>query len=328
MAHRCSSALGVAFMALALTCASAHAADTITVAPGADPTEEVPVPITVAWSSGDPSPTIHITVKPAGPRGCAPNYAADDPDSQDVVAGSNVAAAGKLTTSWTAADPGSLTLCGYLEHASYVDPFAASAALVSTGPVALDVRSATASVAIAAPQRVDPGQKFGLTVAVTAELSRQLFVTVKPKGGRGCEASYTLDAPVSDDVTDVTVQGAKSMPVTMTASRSAGSYLLCAYVQESSGDLAPEAAGQAVFRVGPDPCATAKTALTKATKAARTAKTATSRERATWKRYERAGRQAPARRAHTRYVAAVRRQAKAQATLTKAKKAATKACGK
>ena len=65
--------------ALTLITPTAQAAETITVGFGADPTEEVPLPVTATWVSALPSPEVFVTVKPAGGLGCAGSYAADEP---------------------------------------------------------------------------------------------------------------------------------------------------------------------------------------------------------------------------------------------------------
>ena len=241
---------------LALCAAGAQADETISITVGNDPTEEVPVPISVTWSSATASPSVFVTVKPAGGQGCAPSYAADAANSSDVLSGGG-SASGSESENRTFSDPGNFTLCGYLQDGS------SSSAIVrkATGPVGMAVRSAKASVAITVPPRVDPGQTFQLSAAVTSELSRSILVTVKPFGGRGCEPNYAADATVSSDVISSGVQGSQTVQTNTTASEITGGYLLCAYVQEQSDDVVPEAIGFARFLVGPNPtssCATAR----------------------------------------------------------------------
>jgi hypothetical protein len=333
MLSRLSRALLLAVALLSLGAASALA-DTITLSFGtADPTEEVPVPVTATWSSGDPSASVFVTVKPAGSLGCAQNYSVDDPNSDDLMWDRGGALTGTTTENLTESAPGTWTLCGYLQHASD-----SATPLAVTGPVALSVRSARASVAISAPPRVDPGQTFSISLPVTAELSRALFVTVKPAGGRGCEASYSLDDPNSDDVIwDRGVQGSVTTTQNLTASQTAGTYLLCAYVQESSSDPSPEATSSATFLVGPDPCTTAKTALTKANQAVKTAEAAVSRYRKAYTRDRSRARHAHGakrrsllklyKRDRSRYTSAVRQRAKKRAALSAAQSAKLHACG-
>ncbi len=83
-------------LTLALFGGAAARADTITVTTGPDPTEEVPLPITATWSSGT-SAEVFVTVKPAGPVGCAATYAIDDPNSSDEIYRGGSTATGTVT---------------------------------------------------------------------------------------------------------------------------------------------------------------------------------------------------------------------------------------
>jgi hypothetical protein len=319
-------------MLWAFCATSAQAADTISIAFGADPTEEVPLPVSATWSTNN-SPQVYVTVKPAGGLGCAPNYNADAPNSKTVlVAGYGLAKAGTTTANSTFGDPGDFTLCAYLADSSTLAPLAAS------GPVALTVRSAKTSIAITAPARVDAAKPFALSFAVTAELPRRLFVTVKPDGGRPCGGSYALDrANAQVIVSEERVQGTQIVQSTPTSSQTEGPYLLCGYVQESSDDATPEATSSGKYLVGPDPCVTARRALSAAERAVHVAETSVSRNRAAWKRYTKAARHSHgatrtryrglAVRAHSRYHSAVRRRAAVRATLATRQTAVTHACG-
>lgn len=315
----------------ALFVGSAQAAETITVSFGADPTEEVPLPVTVAWSSADSSVSVRVTVKPAGGLACAPNYAADAPNSSDVIYTSGTTS-GSSSENRAFPDPGTFTVCGYLEDPS------TDTVLMATGPITLTVRSATATVALAVPARVDRGQTFAVTANVTAELRRSLFVTVKPAGGRGCAPSYAADDPISSDVIYTSgVQGTVSRQENFTASETNGSYLLCAYIQEGSGDSAPEAAASAVFAVGPDPCKAARLMLAAAKRKLASAQASVKRNRKAVARYTSAARRgsSAARRhnrallaaARKRYRSALARRVTARKSVAKRTKARTNACG-
>jgi surface-anchored protein len=331
MAHLLRRALPVAALLLAFGASAAHAADSITVTAGTDPTEEVPLAVTANWTSSSTTGTaVYMTVKPAGPLSCGASYSADAPNSDDVLGTGVATPSGSNSANWTFSEPGTFTLCGYLQKLSD------GTALAASGPVTVTVRSATASAAISMPARVDTGKPFPLSVAVTAELRRQVFVTIKPAGGRGCEATYTLDSPNSDDVLSGNAQGVQTVSGTVTASQTPGKYLLCAYVQESSSDTAAEATTSATFLVGPDPCVTAKGVLAAATKDVHTAEKSVNANRTSYNRYHKAIRKAHgkrrvtlrtlANRAHSRYVSAVRRRATARGTLGKAQAGVKTAC--
>ena len=69
MVTKIARTLGLALtLALAGT-ASASAADTISVSFGADPTEEVPLAVTVTWNATS-NTRLYLTSKPDGPLGC------------------------------------------------------------------------------------------------------------------------------------------------------------------------------------------------------------------------------------------------------------------
>lgn len=329
MYRRFALALLLAVTGCALAAVTASAAESISISYGSDPTEEVPVAISTTWNSASSSAEAFITVKPSGGQGCAPSYAADDPNSSDVVSG--YGASGTASANRTFDDPGAFILCGYLQNnSSDTTPRA------TTGPVTVTVRSAHASIAITAPARVDPGTSFAISVPVTAELRREVFVTVKPAGGRACEATYALDDPNSSDVLSDSAQGTQTLSATWTAGSSNGTYLLCAYVQENSSDPSPEATGSTQFRVGPDPCVSAKQALRKARKATLLAEKAATHYRRQYTRYGKLARanrgatrrkyQRLATRAHSRYRSAVRRRAAARALLVRRQAGVASSC--
>jgi hypothetical protein len=317
--------------ALALTTGSARAADSVTVSFGADPTEEVPLPVTLSWSSTDSTVGAFLTIKPIGSLGCGANYTADRANSRDVASGYGQTNPSK-SVNWTQPDPGSYLLCAYLHHDSN-----GSSVPLATTTATLTVRAARATVALAPPARVDAGQKFTLNVPVTTELQRGVFVTQKPAGGRGCEATYQLDRANAADVLYRSVQGTATASTDITAAQTNGTYLLCAYVQESSDDPAPEATTSATYLVGPDPCVAARQQLATANKAVKTAESSVNRYRSSYRRYDQRAKRAHgakrrsllrlAKRDRSRYRSAVRRRAAARGTLANAQAAVTTACG-
>ena len=224
-------ALVLAFVWLLVVAANAQAVESVTVTFGPDPTEEVPLPIRMTWTTADPDPFVVLTSKRTGVRGCGATHAIDDPYSTDILTRPGGSTATAFRTLRRFAGPGSRTLCGYLQR-SPVD----AAPLARTGPITVPVRSARASVAISAPVRVAPRQAFALNVSVTAELRRYVVVTNKRAGARGCAPSHALDDPVSRDVLVSYLQGTQTRTQMVLAPRMAGTYLLCAYVQEGGRD--------------------------------------------------------------------------------------------
>jgi hypothetical protein len=279
----------------------------------------VPVPVTANWSSTSSSdPFVAVTVKPAGGTGCAANYGADEANSRDVLT-TGGKATGSATQNATFPDPGQFILCGYLQSSS-----GSATPYKTTGPVTLTVRAAKASIALAVPAQVDPGQTVTVTANVTAELHREVIVGVKPAGGRPCEPTWAQEDSESREVIDTGAQGTQAIQQAFTASTTNGLYLFCAYVVESGSDPSPEAVGSAQMQVGPTPCQRAQAALARAQKAVRVAEAAVTRYRKQVKRL--AARHSGAARARSRYHSAVRKRAQARATLSVRQAAVSQAC--
>ena len=211
--RRVLGVLAVSLASLFGIAASAQAAESITVTFGTDPTEEVPLPITMRWTTATPRAYVAVTIKPNGQLGCPATHSIDDPNSTDVMQWIGGYTGGR-TRNWTFADPGSWTLCGYLQR-SISDP----APLAVTGPITLTTRSARANVAVTAPPRVDPREGCDISVAVESELRRTVIVTHKPAGPRACAASHALDDPVSLDVLAAAVHGTQTRTRTIFAPR-------------------------------------------------------------------------------------------------------------
>lgn len=278
--------LGLACVLVGALPSAARAADSLMLTFGDDPTEEVPFAVTADFTSDKSSSRIMVTVKPAGGQGCGASYGADAPNSTDVIDQYRTGGSGRISENRSFQDPGDYTFCGYLQ-----DNHPDTSPRAATGPINVTVRSARATVALTVPERVDPGQTFGLSAPVTAELRRRVVVTMKPAGGRGCEPNYQADAPVSTDVLDEQVQGTQTPQRSLRASDTEGTFLLCAYVQETtSGDLSPEATASAQFRVAPNPCVVAKDAAAVALREVARANRAVRRARQAVARYQRAAR--------------------------------------
>jgi hypothetical protein len=114
----------------------------------------------------------------------------------------------------------------------------------------VDVRQARASLVIRGPRSVRRPHPALLRFAGAAELDRYVFAKVKRVGSRGCGSSYRTDRGEDVAYSD-RVQG--YFQLRETADRydlpHRGRYLVCAWVQESWSDLAPEAAASLRVRV-------------------------------------------------------------------------------
>jgi len=322
-----------ALACFSLSTATALAADSVSVTLGGDPTEEVPLPVTVAWTSSLTDPYVYVTVKPAGGQGCAASHSADSSNSTTLISTDGPGSSPGFIRNWTAPDPGQFILCAYLQT-TYSD----AVALKTAGPIPVTVRQAKATISVVAPARVDAGQPFPLSLPGTAELRRYVWVTSKPAGGRGCAATYDLDRAQSTVViSEAALQGTQTIQQNVTASQTTGTYLLCAYVEESYGDTNAEATASTTYLVGPDPCVSARGALSRAQSSVHVQEKSVSNNRRAWQKFKARARsshgstrryyQALTRRAHSRYQSAVRRRANARATLATRQDAVTQACG-
>ena len=222
--------------------AAAAQADTIALSVAPDRLEEVPFMVT-ATGSGAEDHNVYATIKPAGPTGCGATYGTDA-DGDDVMYSAD--AEGAYTASGTAEvdGPGTYLICAWVQEYS-----GDSVALASTS-VMVDVRSARSSVVIHGPKTIKRGRTRAFSFIGATELDRYVFAKVKRTGSRGCGSSWDTDNGESVLWSD-SVQGfynVRKAPWRYDIGRR-GRYLLCAWVQEGSGDLYPEAVASFRFRV-------------------------------------------------------------------------------
>jgi hypothetical protein len=316
-------------LALALLAApGAHAADSISLTHGADPTEEVLTPITARWSSAEASVRVIVTKK-LGVAGCAGNAAADLTSGTLLINHLGGASGGRFRN-WMLHDPGTLTVCGFLQRTN-------GAVLAVSGPLQVNYRSGRSRVAIEAPPRVTPGSAYKLVAPTYSELARHLEVTVKPSSPRGCAPSYPVDSALSDDLMYWKTQGTHRWTKPIKAPSANGLYLLCAYVSDHPADPVPEATASAMFEVGPDLCADARAGLVVANRTLRAAERAVTRYRRSYRRYERRARRTHgarharnvrlAKRDRRRYDHAVTQRDSARTTVASAQAQVTTTCG-
>lgn len=228
---------------LALAAPAQAAAMTITHDP--DPTEERGVRVTVSGTAPADS-ALYVTYRPAGGQQCAPTYATEDAIANDLMYGRDVSGTYAETETLTVADPGQVLICAYLQGSSSDTQPRDQASLV------LPVRSATATLGLSFPASVRPGQSFVAGANGTAEFARGLYVTIRPAGAP-CGPAYSIeDQHANDLLYGQSVQGTFAQSMTVDG-LNAGTYLACGYVQEGSGDLAPEAVASAVVQAAMPP---------------------------------------------------------------------------
>jgi hypothetical protein len=231
----------VAAVFLAVPAAAAQA-DTIALTVAPDRLEEVPFMVT-ATGSGAEDHNVFATIKPAGPTGCGATYGTDA-DGDDVMF--SVDAEGTYTATGTAEveGPGTYLLCAWIQEFS-----GDSVALAATSMM-VDVRSARSSLVIHGKKTIRRSRTRQFDFSGATELDRYVFAKVKRTGSRRCGSSYETDNGDSVLWSDA-VQGyyhVRKAPSSWDVDRR-GHYLICAWVQESSSDLFPEAAASFRFRV-------------------------------------------------------------------------------
>ncbi len=110
----------------------------------------------------------------------------------------------------------------------------------------------SATVAPVAPQA---GQAATITITGSSEAPKNVYASIRPNGGAPCAVSYSAD-PGSGLIGGRAVNGAFSLTAT-TTQNTAGTYLICLWLADSSSDAAPVAGPQpATFTVTapPRPC--------------------------------------------------------------------------
>jgi hypothetical protein len=222
--------------------AAAAQADTIALSAVPDRLEEVPFMIT-ATGAGSADSSVFATIKPAGPLGCGATYSTD-PGGSDVMFSKD--AEGSYAVSGTAEvdEPGTYLICAWVQQWS-----SDSTAIAATS-LMVDVRSARSSLVIHGRSSIRRRHTAAFDFSGAAELDRYVMAKVKRAGSRGCGSSYDTDSGQSILWSD-RVQGyfhVRKAPDRYYLQHR-GRYLICAWVQESWDDLAPEAVASFRFRV-------------------------------------------------------------------------------
>ena len=237
-ARRVRIALATAIAITVGPSAALAEASTISLAVSADPAEDRPLTVTTSGTA-DASSRLYVLVRSAGGAPCATTPLADV-GGTDINDGTSVAAGGYSSSRLhTPEDPQRYLLCGWITRNGTTEARTSRE---------IAVRPNAASAAFQAPATAVPDEPVVLAIAGATEITRRLLATVKPAGGTGCGSSYATDTGGSD-LAYTYVQGAYAEQRSWTFE--AGTYLLCAWVQEGAGDLAPEAVASTTISVLP-----------------------------------------------------------------------------
>jgi hypothetical protein len=239
-----SRTIAIVVLALAslASWAAAAQADTIALSVAPDRVEEVPFMVT-AGGAGSKDSEVFATVKPAGPLGCGATYNTD-PGGEDVMFAKE--AEGGYAVSGTAKldEPGTYLICAWVQQ------YSSDSSALAASSLMVDVRSARSSLVIHGKSSIRRRHTAAFDFSGATELGRYVMAKVKRAGPRGCGSSYDTDSGESILWSD-RVQGyyqVRKAPDRYDLQHR-GRYLICAWVQESWDDLAPEAAASFRFRV-------------------------------------------------------------------------------
>ncbi len=247
---------------LALSAASPALADsasiTFTDAAGAsDPAVGVGRTFTVTGNSAV-SKSLYVLARPAGGAPCAPSASSDAGTtnfgsyygsfSGDDFFGATVNGDFTRRKTGTWSSPGAFMFCIWLASSS------SSPATPFTQVVTF--RQPTGSIsATVTPISPLAGQTATVTITGSSEAPKSVFATIRPAGGAPCATSYSADSG-RGLIDGKSVNGAFSVTATTTQS-TAGTFLICLWLADSSSDAAPVAGPQpATFTVAdpPRPC--------------------------------------------------------------------------
>ena len=249
-----------------LAFAAPAAAQSVALAPPADAVEDVAFLVN-ATGIGIKDYNVYGTIKPVGAVGCGPTFETDA-DGDGFMYSVDAEGAYSVSDDAKVSAPGAYLLCAWLQEYSGDSVAAAATSMV------INVRSAQASLAITGPTHLRIGTTANFTFTGTTEVGRQVVATVKRDGGRPCGSSSSVDDG-DNMLWGENVQGNYSVldaPNTYDIDKR-GTYRVCAWIQESNGDPAPEAAATYTFTVGTTArCATARNRVTNARRAVRSAK--------------------------------------------------------
>lgn len=259
-AHASRTLAGAVFVAalLALCTANPALADSATItftdaAGTSDPAVGVGRTFTVAGNSAV-GKSLWIRYRPAGGAPCSPSASSDagrytfDNFSGDPFNGTAVN--GNFTLRKTGAwlTPGTFMFCIWLSssESTPATPFIQNVTFrPPTGTI-------SATIAPISPQA---NQTATVTVLGSSEATKYVFATIRPAGGAPCATSYSADSG-RGLIGGTRVNGAFSLSETTTQT-TAGTYLICLWLADSSSDGAPVAGPQpATFTVTepPRPC--------------------------------------------------------------------------
>jgi hypothetical protein len=209
------------------------AADTLALWAPSNPVEGEPLDVTASGNAYDGNAEVDATIKPAG-GSCAAAPPPADTGAPTNSSGGGVG--GQVPYSTTVVSQQIFATGSYLVCAWLVDQ--ATIQVLSAASTSFAVRPLEASLRLAAPTRVDPGQAFSPTITATVQAGIPVIAIVDYKqatAGAGCAANPAGEPTAATTVLDQSITDTQqpSGPVAVSDTSvlpATGRYLFCAWL--------------------------------------------------------------------------------------------------
>lgn len=247
------AAIGIAFAAVVVAVPSVAHADAARIevldaAGKADPVIDVGRTFRTSGNVTTPK-RVYVKFRPAGGAACAPSFSSDSGDDS-VLFPSGLSVNGDFSESRT----GTWRTAGAFQFCIWLADSSSQAVTPISQVITFRAPAATVSATVT-PIDAPPDTVLTATVTGTTEAPRRLYAKIRPAGGAPCAGSFSTDT--GDELIGFrNVDGAFTETTTFSRS-TAGDYLMCLWVAQSSDDAKPVAGPQAIpFRVvaPPPPC--------------------------------------------------------------------------
>lgn len=188
----------------------------------------------------DASTYLYATIRPTGGAPCAPRFS--DDSGSTLLYGESVNGRSSITKSYTFKEAGNWLVCFWFASSSSALPaYTTSQTLTSRSP------RATLSLSIS-PTTARAGSFGTITAAMTSEVQRYLYVSVKAAGGSPCAPRFSDDSGSSVVYGAGAYEGAQTYSKPFEFKQGPGNWLACAYFASSSSSL-PLATAQTTFSI-------------------------------------------------------------------------------
>ena len=224
---------------------AANAASSISITIGNDPVESVTTQVGVTGSTTESSGYLALTRKPVGGAGCGANYQADTGTGISYPYSVSQAGAISYAVNQTFDLAGSYLLCAWLDTSGNGQNVVASASKV------VAIRAPHLTLTLGVPAAVNKDETFQLTTTTQAEAERDLYVDLLVDTGRGCpaNAAAAYQAAERNPISNRSVVGGPITSSTNISLSTAGTYLVCGYIQYRAASDPPQATAVATLTV-------------------------------------------------------------------------------